>query len=63
MGASCILEACIESLKRNEPLMLEYIHFEPVKRYTAVPVMFEQQDVAHGPLKDYINGQAMKVDG
>ena len=62
MGASCLLEACIESLKRSEPLMLEYVHFEPVKRYTAAAVMFDQEDVAQGPLKDYINGQAMKVE-
>lgn len=41
--------------------MLDYVRFEPVNRYTATLVDSQQDDIQQGPLKDYINSQAMKV--
>ena len=61
MGESCLLEACLETLTTDDPLMLEYVRFEPVNRYSVTPIDVSQDDLQEGPLKDYINKQAMKV--
>lgn len=61
MGESCLLETCLECLKADEPLVLEYVRFDPVKRFTVTPIEVRQDDLQEGPLKDYVNEQAMKA--
>lgn len=58
---SCLLEASLESLKEDEPLILEYVTFDPVQRFLCTPVLIKQEFVKDGPLKDYINNKATKV--
>eukprot|EP00210_Caulerpa_lentillifera_P006038 g5770.t1 len=58
---SCLLEACLESSKEDEPLILDYVRFDPLHHFLCTPVLVEQEIVQEGPLKDYINHMAMKV--
>jgi len=61
MGESCLLETCLECLKMDKPLVLDYVKFDPFKRYVATPIAVHQDDVQTGPLKDYINDLSIKA--